>query len=107
MKVPKISIIRIIAVALFVTVLAGMWDVWWHGAIGRETFWSPPHLLLYSSVLVAIISGLIGWKQTKKKEWRNLALVLLIVPLSAPFDELWHQIFGVEKVSSPLKSTGQ
>jgi len=95
-------IIRIISVALFIAVLAGTWDVWWHGAIGRETLWEPPHLLLYSAVLVAIISGIFGWRITKEIEWRNLAIVLFLVPISAPFDELWHQFFGVEDLTSPL-----
>jgi len=95
-------IVRVIAVALFVAVLAGTWDAWWHGAIGRDSIFELPHLLLYSAVITAIVSGIIGWKKTKDKDWRNLALVLLLVPLSAPFDELWHRIFGVENLSSPL-----
>jgi hypothetical protein len=31
-----------------------------------------------------------------------LAIVLFLVPASAPFDELWHQIFGVEQINSPF-----
>lgn len=93
---------RIIAAALFTAVLAGTWDAWWHGALGRESFWSPPHLLLYSSVLVAVVVGLYGYVSLKEKRWRTLALVLLLVPLSGPFDELWHRFFGIENVSSPL-----
>src|SRR6266542_4214149 len=31
--------------------LGGYWDVAWHVEIGRDTFWSPPHLLLYAGVL--------------------------------------------------------
>lgn len=93
---------RIIIAALFTAVLAGTWDAWWHGALGRESFWSPPHLLLYSSVLLAVGLGLYGFITFKEKRWRTLALVLLLVPLSGPFDELWHRIFGVEDLSSPL-----
>lgn len=96
------SPIRLIAAALFSAVLAGTWDVWWHGAIGRESFFSPPHLLLYASVAVAIITGVYNWQKTRAKVWRQFALILLLIPASAPFDELWHRIFGVELVSSPL-----
>ena len=103
MKKPSsILLARIIAAALFTAVLAGTWDAWWHGALGRESFWSHPHLLLYSSVLVAVIAGMHGYFQSKEKRWRTLALVLLLVPLSGPFDELWHRFFGVEDVSGPL-----
>ena len=93
---------RLIAAALFTAVLAGTWDAWWHGALGRESFWSPPHLLLYSSVLLAVCLGIYGFIKFKEKRWRTLALVLLLVPLSAPLDEIWHRIFGVEDLSSPL-----
>ena len=95
-------LIRLITVSLFSAVLAGTWDVWWHGALGRENFWSPPHLLLYTSVIVAIGMGFYGWWKTRERSWKWLALVLFLVPASAPFDELWHRIFGVEQINSPL-----
>ena len=101
-KISSIILARAIAIALFTAVLAGTWDAWWHGALGRESFWSPPHILLYSSVLVAVFLGLYGYYQSKENRWRTLAFVLLLVPISAPFDELWHRIFGVEDLSSPL-----
>jgi hypothetical protein len=93
---------RIIAIALFAAVVGGTWDAWWHGAIGRDSLFEPPHLLLYSSVILAISIGLFGWRKTREKVWKRLALVLLLVPLSAPFDELWHRIFGIEDLASPL-----
>lgn len=98
----RTSPVRLITAALFTTVLAGTWDVWWHGALGRESFWSPPHLLLYSSVIVAIGAGYWGWLRTRQRSWKWLVIALLLIPASAPFDELWHRIFGVEPVNSPL-----
>jgi len=102
MKNFRSILIRLITISLFTAVLAGTWDVWWHGALGRETFWSPPHLLLYTSVLVAIGTGFYGWWKTREASWKWLALVLFLIPASAPFDELWHRVFGVEQVNSPL-----
>ncbi len=93
---------RFISAVLFTAVLAGAWDAWWHGAIGRDTFWGPPHLLLYSAVIVAIVAGIYGWYKTREKIWRRLAILLALVPISAPFDDLWHRLFGVEDISSPL-----
>lgn len=95
-------LIRLVTVSLFSAVLAGTWDVWWHGALGRESFWSPPHLLLYASVIVAVGTGFYGWWKTKEPSWKWLTIVLFLVPASAPFDELWHRMFGVEPVNSPL-----
>lgn len=94
--------LRLTTGALFTAVLAGTWDVWWHGFLGRESFWSPPHLLLYTSVLVAIGAGFFGWWKTKERSWKWLAIVLFLIPASAPFDELWHRMFGVEQINSPL-----
>ncbi len=96
------TLIRLITISLFSAVLAGTWDVWWHAALGRESFWSPPHLLLYASVLVAIGTGFYGWWKTRERSMKCLAIVLFLVPASAPFDELWHRIFGVEQINSPL-----
>lgn len=98
----QILMTRIIACALFTAVAAGTWDAWWHVALGRESFWSPPHLLLYFSTILAISLGLSTWYKTRKSIWRNLAMALVFVPLSAPFDELWHTIFGEEAVNSLL-----
>ena len=100
--IARSALIRLITIALFTAVLAGTWDVWWHGALGRETFWSPPHLLLYASVIVTIGTGFYGWWKTRERSWKWLAIVLFLIPASAPFDELWHRIFGVEPVNSPL-----
>lgn len=93
---------RLICSSLFAAVIAGTWDVWWHGALGRESFWSPPHILLYSAIIVAIIVGIHGWSRTREKLWKRLVILLVLVPASAPFDELWHRAFSVESLSSPL-----
>lgn len=98
----EVFLTRFITAALFTAVIAGTWDAWWHAALGRESFWSPPHLLLYFSVVTAIGAGIYGWYQTREKTWQRLILLLLVVPASAPFDDFWHRTFGVEKISSPL-----
>ena len=91
---------RMVTSALFNAVLAGVWDTWWHGAIGRDTFLEPPHILLYVAVVFAIILGVYGYYKTRDKIWKWLAILLVLVPLSAPFDEIWHRIFGVEAIST-------
>lgn len=98
----EILLARFVTIALFTAVFAGTWDAWWHGVIGRESLWIPPHLLLYVSTLAAIGGGVFGWSKTKNVLWRNLALVLLLIFVAAPFDELWHRVFGIESAASPL-----
>src|SRR5579883_512631 len=43
-----------IALGALVFLLGGYWDVAWHIEIGRDTFWSPPHLVLYSGILLIL-----------------------------------------------------
>lgn len=91
-----------IGLALVLSVVAGVWDTWWHGAFGRDGFWEPPHLVLYSGLLVAIVGGVYGWAKTKDRHWRRFAVLALALPLVAPLDSLWHFLFGRENASSPL-----
>lgn len=98
----SLKLVRLITAALFIAVIAGTWDVWWHGAMGRDSFWEPPHLLLYTSIFCAIFLGLYGWRTTKQPVWRRIGLVLLLILVAAPFDELWHRIFGIESALTPL-----
>ena len=98
-------------VGLVLSWFGAAWDVSWHRALGRETFWSPPHLFLYGGVicwglasLVATVTAMAG-RPARSAELRvgplhaelGLALVglgALAVIGSAPFDELWHRTFG-------------
>jgi len=81
---------------------AGAWDVWWHRAIGRDTLWEAPHIFLYSFAILGIITGLYVWLHTREKIWKRIALFILIVPLTAPFDNFWHTLFGVEDLTRPI-----
>jgi len=87
---------------LFTAIVAGSWDIWWHVTLGRETFWSYPHLVLYSGVIIAIGLGLHSWYKTKQGIWGWIAFALLLVPLSAPFDEAWHRFFDQEAAGGLL-----
>jgi len=87
------------------------WDVSWHRIFGRDTFWSTPHLFIYTGValwgfaaLIATVTAMAG------RPIRGRALVLgplraelglaligigaLVTILAGPFDNLWHALFG-------------
>lgn len=102
MRISETLFTRLIVSALFTAVAAGTWDVWWHGVMGRDSFWEPPHLLLYASVMTAIVGGIYGWRIYRNAVWKRLAGGLTLILIAAPFDELWHRIFGIEPVSSPI-----
>lgn len=98
----EVRLIKIMIASILGGLLAASWDVWWHRAIGRDTFWEAPHMFLYSFSIIGILIGLYIWRHTNEKIWKHIVLLLLVVPISAPFDNMWHILFGVEDLSSPI-----
>src|SRR5688500_20162048 len=48
------------ATAVYIGVI---WDISWHMTIGRDTFWSPPHLMTYlAALLVGVSCGYVALK---------------------------------------------
>jgi hypothetical protein len=101
--------VGLLGVAL--TWFGAAWDVSWHRLIGRDTFWSAPHLFLYGGIalwglasLFATVTAMRG-RPVRGRELRvgplraELGLALIgiaagIVIASAPFDDAWHRAFG-------------
>lgn len=87
------------------------WDVAWHRALGRDTFWSPPHVLMYVGTMLVGVSALIALAAAMRGRApattelrvgplhveRGLAMVgfgALVIIAAAPIDDLWHNLFG-------------
>src|SRR5580698_2336403 len=45
--------------AVCLVTMGGQVDVSWHRSIGRDTFWTPPHMMVYACGLIAGVSC--GW----------------------------------------------
>ena len=102
-------------------VIGGMWDISWHMSIGRDTFWTPAHIMIQlTGVLVGIacaymiLSTTFGAEPaaqgTSVKIWgfrgplgAFIAVWGCIAMLtSAPFDNWWHNAYGLDvKIVSP------
>jgi hypothetical protein len=92
---------RFIAGCAFVSIMGGTWDTWMHDSIGPDvSIFSIPHLLIALPAIAAMIAAFAGWRKTKRRQWLWMALGFALVPLSAPFDVLWHETFGPELSSS-------
>ena len=104
-----------VLVAAALTYVGVLWDISWHSTIGRDTFWSPPHLCTYASgLIVGIACGWIALKTTfagtEEERARAVALWGFQAPLgawvctwgaiamltSAPFDDWWHGAYGLD-----------
>jgi hypothetical protein len=107
--------------AISSSTLGVQWDIAWHRSIGRDTFWSPPHLAIY---LGGVLSGLFAggvilsttFDRTSPARATAVRIFSLYGPLgaflaawggvamlaSAPFDDWWHNAYGLDvKILSP------
>ena len=95
-----------VALAANLLQLAGVyWDVGWHHARQRDTFWSPPHLAIYAGVVLALVTAAVATigacktqgrtpSPARGRDYRIAALGPAIQIAAAPIDELWHRIIG-------------
>ena len=114
----------LISIGVSLQISGSNWDIVWHGVGNVETFFTPPHSVIYSGVALAIgsvIGGIIQAaftirQQKKDVTWfvlfpsslplsLKLAAIGCILQLSAgPFDFLWHTQFGFDGLLSPPHS---
>jgi len=100
-------------------VLGLLWDISWHMTVGRDTFWTPPHVVEYMSAICAgLACGYVVLRDTFAPRgesasvhfwgfrgpigawitiWGTFAMLA-----SAPFDDWWHNAYGLDvKIVSP------
>jgi hypothetical protein len=115
----------LISIGVSLQISGSNWDIVWHGVGNVETFFTPPHSVIYSGVALAIgsvIGGIIQaafkiQQQKKNVRWLvllpssslpfslKLAAIGCILQLTAgPFDFLWHTQFGFDGLLSPPHS---
>lgn len=99
----------IIAAASGLLALFSMyWDDSLHTDVGRDTFWSAPHMLLYGSLTVTLVAtAWWGMSRIRGRGVRAAAADPLLrwavvsagsIALSAPADAAWHTAFGRDAV---------
>lgn len=100
--------------------VGGHWDIAWHRAIGRDEFWTPPHIAIYFCGVLAGLAcaSMILRMSFGQHEDRTGTVSIwgLRAPLgafliawggmlmltSAPFDDWWHNAYGLDtKILSP------
>ena len=109
------------AIAVTSATIGGAWDVSWHRSIGRDSFWTPAHMLIYAC---GVLAGIVGmwlvvnatFGRDEKLRSSSVSILGLRAPLgvfvagwggvamltSAPFDNWWHNAYGLDvKIVSP------
>lgn len=97
------------------------WDISWHRSIGRDTFWTPPHMAIYLCGIIAGISSaylILATSLGKLPEVRPASVRMwgfhgplgafvtawggIAMLVSAPFDDWWHNAYGLDvEILSP------
>ncbi len=96
------------------------WDRRWHDIVGRDHFWIPPHIMMYTGIGGAglITLGIVlvdTWRYYQKKAGVDdsstisvlgffhaplgfilLGCGMLIDAIAAPFDNYWHELYGID-----------
>ncbi len=110
-----------VVAAVVSVMVGGYWDISWHMSIGRDTFWTPAHMAIYlCGVLAGIACGYLILSNTfgavasgqnaSVRVWRFRAPLGaficawggLAMLTSAPFDNWWHNAYGLDvKIFSP------
>jgi hypothetical protein len=98
-----------------------LWDISHHSTIGRDTFWTPAHIIIQlGGIVPALLFASIALKTTFRgtEEERNASVSFwgfraplgvwvtvwgaLAMMTSAPFDDWWHNRYGLDvKIVSP------
>jgi hypothetical protein len=104
-----------LAAAVTSDTFGGYWDISWHISIGRDTFWTPAHMMMYLAGVLAgiscgyaILTTTFGSSDELKDQsvriwgfrgplgcfiatWGAFAMLT-----SAPFDNWWHNAYGLD-----------
>ena len=105
-----------VSLASLLTIVGILWDISWHRSIGRDKFLSPPHILIYlGAIFAGLFSGIqVLWnsfyraaaaRSTLIRVWgifySSLGSLFCIwgaiaMLTSAPFDDWWHNAYGLD-----------
>src|SRR2546426_933754 len=108
-RVPRWAIFAFALTGLLLQAFGLYWDIWRHVVVGRESFFTPPHLVLYAGfgyVALAGIVGSIAGESAPRWAGPRVRIVGLLVPieflligtgalfqaLAFPWDEAWHRL---------------
>ena len=107
----------LVSIGVALQVGAANWDIIWHGIVNVESFFTPPHSVLYSGVglsLIATVAGIIlsirhdtpimrpfSAYHKIPNPLKLIALGCLVEVFSGQFDNWWHTNFGFDGLLSP------
>ena len=112
----RLRVLFAVALLKLFNFIGGAWDIQWHVAIGRDSLWIPPHLMVFLAFIsgLAIVVVMIAYETGLSIAGQEMAHTSRLGRLRAPgayfgilfgyaaallagvIDELWHRAFGID-----------
>ncbi len=112
-ELPRLVYLAVAGLACLPIVL--LWDISHHSTIGRDTFWTPAHIIIQlGGIVPALLFAAIALKTTFRgtEEERDASVSFwgfraplgvwvtvwgaMAMMTSAPFDDWWHNRYGLD-----------
>ena len=120
-RVPRWAIFGFALIGLVLQAFGLYWDIWRHVVVGRESFFTPPHLVLYAGFAYVALAGIVGsvsgaiaprWAGPRVRIvglWLPVEFLLigtgaLFQAVAFPWDEAWHRLVAEGLVSETFWS---
>jgi hypothetical protein len=98
----------LVCLGVLLAAAGGSWDITNHLLNKPETFFAPPHAILYSGAASAVVGTVLLFSASrstadKKMIWPVKLVIAGVVMLigAAPADFAWHSAFGLDGLLSP------
>ncbi len=99
----------VVSLGIILVTSGGSWDITNHILNKPETFFAPPHAMLYSGVGIALLGFIllfVSWhksgESSKFKNGLKITTIGIVSLLAAgPIDFIWHSTFGLDGLLSP------
>ncbi len=112
----RLRVLFAVALLKLFNFIGGAWDIQWHVAIGRDSLWIPPHLMVFLAFVsgLAIVVIMIAYETGLSIAGQEMPHTARLGRLRAPgayfgilfgyaaallagvIDELWHRAFGID-----------
>ncbi len=100
----------LISFGILLVTVGGSWDITNHLLSKPDTFFSPPHAVMYLGVAISLSGAMISflsWRSLKKSKSLYLTSLRIsiigigLLACAGPFDYVWHSNFGLDGLLSP------
>src|SRR5919202_5269292 len=100
----------LVSLGILVSASGGSWDITNHLLNKPESFFSPPHGMLYTGVASAVLGCIVmsmeckysyGFYQSFRKPTMLVITGITMLIVAGPVDFAWHSAFGLDGLLSP------